>query len=359
MTRMENRRASELDLLQDRLGVRWTTLDRTRQEAAHTRAMLSDQLERYGTEDTSVVVFGSLARDETTSGSDIDWTLLVDGQAYPEQSRAAVEIAEWIGERFHGPGREATFGGLAFSHDLVNKIGGGEDTNRNLTQRILLLLESVPIGRGDAHTRVVRALLERYIHEDFGWLHSANPAQVPRFLQNDIARYWRTVAVDFAYKRHARAGEGWALRTAKLRLSRKLTYAAGLVACFQCAFLRDLHTGFEGLPAAERARIVVDALEDFLRKTPLEMLAAVFLRFDELAPRADDLFGSYDRFLALLDDGEARARLEALRQEAAAEDETFRHVRELGHRFQDALDAIFLPESRGVFYPLTRAYGVF
>jgi len=30
-------------------------------------------------EDTSIVVSGSLARDEYTAGSDIDWTLLVDG----------------------------------------------------------------------------------------------------------------------------------------------------------------------------------------------------------------------------------------------------------------------------------------
>ncbi|HEU4453430.1 MAG TPA: nucleotidyltransferase domain-containing protein [Longimicrobium sp.] len=356
---MEERPTSELDLLQDKLGLRWDAIGRARGEADRTRAMLEDGLGRYGTEDTSVVVFGSLARGETTSGSDVDWTLLVDGQSYPEQSSAAGEMADWIDRRFRSPGREATFGGLAFSHDLINKIGGGEDSNRNLTQRILLLLESVPIGRDEAHTRVVRALLERYIHEDFGWLHSANPAQVPRFLQNDIARYWRTVAVDFAYKRHARAGEGWALRTAKLRLSRKLTYAAGLVACFQCAYLGERHPGYADLPVPERARIVVDALEEFLRKTPLEMMAWVFLRFETLAPHADDLFGSYDRFLALLDDEDTRTGLQALRQEAASEDGSFRELRELGHRFQRAPGEVFLPEDRGAFHELTRTYGVF
>jgi predicted nucleotidyltransferase len=356
---MEERRASELDLLQERLGVRWSAIERAREEASRTRAVLEDGLGRFGTEDTSVVVFGSLARGETTSGSDVDWTLLVDGQAYPEQSSAANEMADWIDRQFRSPGREATFGGLAFSHDLINKIGGGGDTNRNLTQRILLLLESVPIGRGEAHTRVVRALLERYIHEDFGWLYSANPSQVPRFLQNDIARYWRTVAVDFAYKRHTRAGEGWALRTAKLRLSRKLTYAAGLVACFQCAYLGERYPGYADFPAPERARIVVDALEDFLQKTPLEMMAWAFLRFETLTQHADDFFGSYDQFLALLDDERTRTALQGLKQEAAAEDEAFRNVRELGHRFQRALNEVFLPGDRSAFHELTRAYGVF
>jgi hypothetical protein len=43
-------------------------------------------------------------------------------------------------------GREGLFGSMAFSHDLVHQIGGEDDTNRNTTRRILLLLESKVIG---------------------------------------------------------------------------------------------------------------------------------------------------------------------------------------------------------------------
>jgi hypothetical protein len=349
--------ASELDRLEQKLGARWLAIARARGETDQRLRQLDAGLAEFTSEDASVVVFGSLARGEYTSGSDLDWTLLVDGQTYPEQPQAADDAAAWVREHFRGPGREGTFGSLAFSHDLVHHIGGGADTNRNLTQRILLLLESVPIGRGEAYTRVVRALLERYISEDFGWSHSARQSHVPRFLQNDIARYWRTVAVDFAYKRKERGGEGWALRTVKLRLSRKLTYAAGLVACFRCSMLPDLHPGFNHLPMAERARIAVEEMETFLRQTPLEMLAWAYLHFG-IADSAAALFGSYDAFLRMMDSDE-RTRLASLTFDGAQGDPLFRTARELGDAFQDALDELFLPRSGGGFYDLTRTYGVF
>lgn len=42
--------------------------------------------------DASVVVFGSLARDEFTDESDLDWTLLVDGQANSDHLHTAQAI---------------------------------------------------------------------------------------------------------------------------------------------------------------------------------------------------------------------------------------------------------------------------
>jgi hypothetical protein len=161
--------------------------------------------------------FGSLGRDEFTAGSDLDWTLLVDGIADPAHLDVAFAIKDRLEKLEHKPpGREAVFASLAFSHELIHQIGGHDDTNANTTRRILLLLESAVIGRRDAHKRVLSNVLLRYLKEDRGLWHESGKFKVPRFLLNDIARYWRTMAVDFASKQRARGNEGFAMRNIKL-----------------------------------------------------------------------------------------------------------------------------------------------
>lgn len=87
---------STLQRLEGRLGVRWPAIARARTETAERLRQLDLGLAEFTSEDASVVVFGSLARGEYTSGSDLDWTLLVDGQTYPEQPQAADDASTWV-----------------------------------------------------------------------------------------------------------------------------------------------------------------------------------------------------------------------------------------------------------------------
>ncbi len=78
--------ATQVEQLEQRLHADWIHLREARSAAGERSAGLRKALAGLDSEDTSVVVSGSLARGEFTSGSDIDWTLLIDGSADPRQS---------------------------------------------------------------------------------------------------------------------------------------------------------------------------------------------------------------------------------------------------------------------------------
>jgi hypothetical protein len=70
------------------------------------------------------------------------------------------------------------------------------------------------------------------------------------------------------------------------------------------------------------------------------------------------LFGSYDRFLALLEDAGKRQYLKGLRPEAFGKDEVFRMARDISHEFQEGLIQLFF-KSHDDLSKLTMKYGVF
>lgn len=340
-------------------------LTEAREAAAKTREeldqFLTAKVPGYSSEDTSLVVFGSLARGEWTAGSDLDWTYLIDGQANSDHLAIAQEIEKVLAEakrKFRPPGRTGTFGNMTFSHDVIHQIGGQNDTNKNTTQRILLLLESVAIGRGvQAHERVVRGVINRYVEEDSHLLTTDSKAyRVPRFLLNDIVRFWRTMAVDFASKQRDRAGEGWGLRNAKLRMSRKLIFASGLLVCFGCHLDLALRSKISTDPDAIKLNLV-NYIRDSVRLSPLQTIAQCLSRYDVPQMIAAEFFNGYDSFLRILGDAGARASLETLRSPDSRTDPLFQDIRAISKSFEHALDNIFFENPE--VGPLTRKYAVF
>lgn len=349
---------SGIDRLERRLPANWSNLKAGRRLAAATRDRLRAVLAGLDSEDTSIVVSGSLARDEFTEGSDIDWTLLIDGSADPRHYDLTAKIKTSVDLVSAKPtGAEGLFSTMVFSHELIHQIGGEDDTNRNTTRRLLLLLESCAVGREDAHKRVTRNILNRYLLEDRGFW-KGSPYRIPRFLQNDFARYWRTIAVDFAYKVRKRSGKGSAIRNVKLRMSRKLIYVSGLLACFGCHLDYSPSQWDEIAGSSDRREQVIDYFHGIFRQTPLEIIANVLLRFEHLDSASRQVFGSYDEFLGLLASPETRERLEAITEDQAESDETFERARSLSHTFRDGLLKIFFDPASGLD-ELTKNYGVF
>jgi predicted nucleotidyltransferase len=335
---------SSVDRLSASSGVSWNNLAYAKIATTEKLKSLKKDLAGFDNADTSIVVFGSLARDEVTRGSDIDWTLLVDGKADPKHHDVAKEIECRIDEASK-PGREGIFGTLAFSHQILHFIGGGEDSNANITRRILLLLESTPIGNRGAWESVRSNLLRRYITEDHGLLQKKNSRGVPLFLLNDISRFWRTMVVDFAYKQRHRGNEGYALRNLKLGLSRKLIYASGLLACFGC----DLDFPEKRLFESPNPQRATDHLLKTFRRNPLEILADAILKFEVLQDAGLRAFNAYDEFLGLLEDDTLldsgrcpREHLKMLAPEELESDPVFQKGKDMRRRFGEALLDIFL-----------------
>lgn len=363
---------SSLNGLEVLVGSSWPTIMSARQRTEKLLATLHTVLAGSGaegpldTEDLSIIAFGSLARRECTAQSDIDWTLLVDGAANPNHFELKKDVQDRLtAAGFKPPGREGTFGGLIFSHDLVHLIGGDDDTNRNTTRRCLMLLESVALGRQEAYQSVIRAVLWRYLFEDPSFEHKSGPFRVPRFLLNDFARFWRTMAADFANKRRERHGKGTALRNLKLRMSRKLLFASGLLACFACEMRLAPAENQEELCSSEKLQECVECLRKFLELTPLDIIALYLTHFcgmDNHNPlvkqTANRVLGTYNEFLGVLDDPSRRNHLDNLEPDEVDSDVLFQEVRDLSPEFNKGIIDLFFNLDNELS-KLTKFYGVF
>lgn len=357
---------SALDALEVRTSSSWSNIKAARLASVNARQLLDGALGEFTSSDSSIVVVGSLARQEFTVGSDVDWTLLLDGISQPEHLKVAHAIRKALDDlKIKQPGREGIFGTIASSHDLIHHIGGQDDTNANTTLRILLLLESDSIGHSDAYERVLRNILWRYLDEDRGLWLGSGPYKVPRFLFNDVARYWRTMTVDFAYKQRNRQNEGFAIRNLKLRMSRKLLFLAGMVACFEC------HSGFASdeerreFYSTKQVQAVIERLRLVLIKPPLEIIASALLRDTKLDSHSKQLFDSYNDFLGMLSDNNPscdgktiRDHLDSLPVDLLGSDKTASRGRDISHSFRDAIKAIFL-SNENELGKMTIEYGVF
>jgi len=256
-------------------------------------------------------------------------------------------------EKYADPGTTGVFGAMSSSYEMVHYIGGIEDTNQNITRRILLLLESVALTDELTHERVVLAILKRYIVGDPSATHPTR-FRVPRFLFNDIVRYWRTMAVDYATKKWQRSNTGWALRNIKLRMSRKLLFAKGILVCFLC------DEKFAGKPMGTEQEVVLAELLtkcfNLCRQPAIDLLSRAFHQFSKAEVGVKGL-GAYNKFLEAMNDSTKRSWLDQLEFENVT-DSLFEDERMNTRLFRDALEELFF-DSDPKLGKLTRRYGVF
>ncbi|RKQ92587.1 putative nucleotidyltransferase DUF294 [Solirubrobacter pauli] len=318
--------------LQRRTGAQFPNLTAARERTAAALEERGRAVARIGLPDPSALcLMGSWGRHEVVGGSDDDWLLLVEDEAVDVAVLA--EVSRALSAQ---PGVEGVFGKAASARHLIDRIGLDRDDNKNLTRRILLLLESQPLNGQAFYDRVRGELIGGYVNE---WVGDRT---VPRFFLNDVVRYWRTICVDFAGKERERGGSGWGLRNAKLRNSRKILFASGLLPLLLC----------ERFGRADMARFLAEQFS----VPATSRIAYAFL----VAGAADSgarALGAYDQFLGILGDESCRDHLAGLRREDAKRSAVFMDARRSGETLQDALLALLFETPQ--FTQVARAYSVF
>ncbi len=285
--------------------------------------------------DTCLTLFGSWGRWELTQHSDADWAILVNGAERNGVHPALTDVKQTIGTEARTPGTQGVFGTTVFCDHLVERIGLDADDNKNLTRRMLLLLESVAVANESAHRACRERVLAGYLDE------SVKDYRPPRFFLNDLIRYWRTICVDFVGKEREGTGQKWALRNLKLGTSRKVLFAGGLLPILLCHRYRS----------PDISPFLTTALE----RPSIDRIAWAFMEL-EAVDAGIRAIGAYDRFLGMLGDGAIREELERISRSEARNSDAFEEGSRLGDELEQGLLALLF-ETR--LEPLVREYGIF
>ena len=276
---------------------------------------LRDNLKELPLDNRIVLLYGSFARREASKESDIDFSMIANQKNKSSELVTAVRatIKNVVPS---GPSRDGIFGKEVKRNEILRNIGGQNDSNANITHRVLILLEGDWLVNPGGLREFRREILERYIQEGM------TDHQLALFLLNDIIRYYRTVAVDYEFKT-SEGGDSkpWAIRNIKLVFSRKLLYASGL---------------FSIGMTADRARDEkIHVLEELFALPVIERMIRICGK-----SKIEGVLASYNKFLGELENPDVREKLIELKR-TERQNPIFRRVKNEGHHFTRELLTLF------------------
>jgi predicted nucleotidyltransferase len=269
----------------------------------------------------ALVFVGSLGRGEANKTSDVDAFLL-----FPDL-KSATENREFSESLFkeldsvikdssiglHMASPDGAFANACNVDDLVRNIGGNNEDNKTLTRRQLLLTESRAICADSFYSDVKKSILNKYL-ADIQPIKDSRPI----FLINDLIRYYRTICVDYEYKKNE-GGKPWAVRLTKLRHSRKLLYFSSLLCLI------------ESIKIDNKKRLMW-LEEQFIDHTPLERIILMLAKYGKSTHWK--LLEDYNTFLEFMASPEMRSELDTTIFERRDENTTYIKMRNNAQAFR-------------------------
>jgi len=270
-------------------------------------AAIRERLSPHCVDSFTVVACGSFARNEASLESDIDFNIVYDGSKTTSSFEEVRHIIDGVleDEVKYKPSKDGAFNELYDINNMVDNIGGNDDDNKNITSRILYLLECTWLVNEKLFKEFRKRIIDKYV------TGKITDHQLCRFLLNDVIRYYRTMCVDFEYKTSSQ-GKDWGVRNIKLLFSRKLIYFSTILVIAE---------------TAQRAyREKIEILEEHLYITPLERIEKI------CGDNSDIAITMYENFLSVISDKELREYLKNITSDDRSDPE-FRKIKNEGHNF--------------------------
>lgn len=249
-------------------------------------------------EGIAIVLVGSVGRGEALAASDLDLLPI---------TRAERDLSEYQEQRLRARIRQELEVAVSKGEELTKRcaldqlsdqasIGGTRDDSTSLTRRVLVLTESVRAGGALALAEIREAVLNAYASHEASGRHLLA-------LCNDIARYYRTLCVDYKAKVDGEA-KSWCSRNAKLRHSRKVWYTASILSLVAAAER-----------GSDKERTIRALLDEFSRP-PYDRLARAAHKLNPASSAAvAEVLSSYSWFLEFMSKPENRAALDEVQHE--------------------------------------------
>ncbi len=244
---------------------------------------------------TTFFCAGSLGRMEAGCNSDLDIFVLSGDPPMSrlKEVRVLSKMADLNDELGFPPfADEMRYMKVYDSKQLVDDTGKPRDDSENsFTTRMLLLLESAPLGNRPLYDEISFKVCENYFRDNKGKKNFK-----PLFLINDLLRYWRTLCLNYEQCRDD-TSKPWRKKNVNLRFSR-LTTVFSTVAMLMIENTQsaaDLVPSLQLTPLERLARSV-DLLgdESLLREFPNFLdHYATFLRVKD-NPKPERLLGMRD-----------------------------------------------------------------